>query len=182
MVHLFTYFKLVSQLSIHSMLRTFTCNRHWITCETHVIFLFESVPCVTLLILFVFPSLRVRLIFLILIASQLYQPPCRKPSTQSVSLSGCSMAGCLRRPSPPVESLQTTCSSMYPRVTSASCPASFQGFIIHMQGCFAVEIVHMLHLAASPGVTQDTAETSHHVTSRHDFFLFLHDDQSECRC
>lgn len=144
-------------LSIYSVLKTLTCEERQITCET------ESVACVALLILFVFPSLRLLLISLILIASQLYQPPSRKPSTQSLSLSGCWMAGCLRRPSPPVKSLQTTCTSSIPPVTSVSRPTSLQGFIIHMQRCFAVEMVRVLDLAASPGVT---LRLRRHLSSR----------------
>lgn len=55
---------------------------------------------------------RVRLIFPILIASHSYQLASRERSTRSVSLSGGSIAACLRRPAPLLKSLETTCTSI----------------------------------------------------------------------
>lgn len=75
-----------------------------------------SLDSVGLLIHCVFPFLRVWLIFLILIASQPYQPPSREQSTQSVSLSVRSIADCLRQSSPILKSLETTCTSIFSHV------------------------------------------------------------------
>lgn len=142
--------------------------------------MWRSLDSVGLLILCVLPSLRVCLIFLILIASQPYQPPSRKQSTQRVSLSAGSISACLWRPSPSLELLETTCTSTFPHVTSVSRRRVSSLTRRHWHAGFAdlLDVPSTLNssharfsrvAAESPsGHRQDTAKTS-----RHDFFCIF---------
>lgn len=115
-----------------------------------------------------FPFLRVGLIFLILIASQPYQPPSREQSTQRTSLSGGSIAACLQRPAPRLESLEATCMSISSHV---GVTANFFQPPHTLWHCCVTHltlwIVHALDLVAWHGVIVRT------LFRHHDIFVWF---------